>query len=192
MPRFYRNVHPSHEAVVARLEEKYAHLGMRFYQGFAGSVPVQAYGRIGRRFFYFRFRGDCASLTIGSPDRHGDATRNKARRVKALRTLRRKDDSGFLGLHGARRDLRCKTNGQEWYPSIPVRYAGISDVTGDPYNGYLETEEAETLFIRLMESLVPARRPVLGDKQFLLTFNGPRTYPLNSSGVIRKPSKRRP
>ncbi|GAC1501499.1 MAG: hypothetical protein NVS2B15_23970 [Pseudarthrobacter sp.] len=32
----------------------------------------------------------------------------------------------------------------------------------------------------------------LGDEQFLLTFNGPRTMPLNSSGVIRKPAKRRP
>lgn len=191
MTRHHRNIHPTHEAVVARLEAKYAHLGIRFYQGFAGSVPVQAYGRIGRRFFYFRFRGDCASLTIGSPDRRGDAARYKARRRKALRTLRRKDDSGFLGLYGARRDLRRGT-GQEWYPSIPVRYASISDVTGDPYNGFLETEEAEALFVQLMETLGPARRPLLGDKQFLLTFNGPRTFPLNSSGAIRKPSKRRP
>jgi hypothetical protein len=111
--------------------------------------------------------------------------------VKALRTLRRKDDSGFLGLYGARQDLRRGT-GQDWYPAIPVRYAVISDVTGDPYNGFLETEEAEALFIQLMENLGPARRPILGDKQFLLTFNGPRTMPLNSSGVIRKPSRRRP
>ena len=46
--------------------------------------------------------------------------------------------------------------------------------------------------LSLMRDLVPARRPVLGDKQFLLTFNGPRTFPLNSCRVIRKPSKRRP
>lgn len=191
MTRHHRNIHPSHEAVVARLEAKYAHLGLRFYYGFGGSVPVQAWGRIGRRFFYFRFRGDCASLTIGSPDRRGDAARYKARRVKALRTLRRKDDSGFFGLFGAERDLR-RDKGQEWYPSIPVRYAVINDVTGERYAGFLEQDEAEALFIRLMEDLVPARRTPRPGRYYRLVVKGQRSWPMDSSGVIRKPSKRRP
>ncbi|QOD05662.1 hypothetical protein [Pseudarthrobacter sp. BIM B-2242] len=191
MTRHHRNIHPSHTAVVARLEEKYAHLGVRFYQGFAGSVPVQAYGRIGRRFFYFRFRGDCASLTIGSPDRRGDAARYKAQRVKALRTLRRKDDSGFFGLYGALRDLRRGT-GQEWYPSIPVRYAVINDVTGERYAGCLEQDEAEALFVRLMEDLGPARKQTRVGRHYRLIARGQRSWPMNSSGVIQKPSKRRP
>lgn len=191
MTRHHRNIHPAHEAVVARLEAKYAHLGMRFYNGFGGSVPVQAWGRIGRRFFYFRFRGDCASLTVGSPDRRGDAARYKARRVKALRTLRRKDDSGFFGLFGAQRDLRRDT-GQEWYPSSPVRYAVINDVTGERYAGALEQEEAEALFVRLMEDLGPARKTRRPGRHYRLIVKGQRSWPMDSSGAIRKPSKRRP
>jgi hypothetical protein len=187
----HTRIHPSHAAVVARLEEKYAHMGLRFDTGFAGSVPVQASGRIGRRFFYFRFRGDCASLTIGSPDHARDASQRKARRIKALRTLRHNDDSGFFGLYGARLDLK-RDSGLARHPSIPVRYAVINDVTGERYNGFLEQDEAEALFVQLMESLVPARKPVMGWPQFRLTSKGQRSFPMeHTRGVIAKPANLR-
>lgn len=188
----HTRIHPSHAPVVARLEDKYAHLGLRFDTGFAGSVPVQAGGRIGRRFFYFRFRGDTASLTIGSPERGREATQRKDRRVKALRTLRRGDDSGFFGLHGARMDLRRGDKWTDRYPSAPVRYAVINDVTGERYNGALEQDEAEALFVQLMDALVPARKPVMGWPQFRLTSKGQRSFPMeHTRGVIAKASKRR-
>jgi hypothetical protein len=39
MAHHHRNIHPSHTEVVARLEEKYAHLGIRFYQDSPGPSP---------------------------------------------------------------------------------------------------------------------------------------------------------
>lgn len=54
-------IHPSHLEAVERLEAKYAGHGFRFDTGFAGSLPVQASGRIRRRYFYVRFHSDGAS-----------------------------------------------------------------------------------------------------------------------------------
>lgn len=85
-------IHPSHLETVERLEAKYAEHGLRFDSGFAGSVPVQASGRIGRRYFYFRFRHDSAPLSIGSPDHGRNAAHAKRDRRRSLRTLRRKQE----------------------------------------------------------------------------------------------------
>jgi hypothetical protein len=186
----HTRIHPAHQPVVDRLEAKYAHLGLRFDTGFAGSVPVQANGRIGRRFFYFRFRGDTASLKIGSPEHGRDASMRKDRRVKARRKLRRKDDSGFFGLHGAYFDLR-RDDGFSRYPSVVVRYAVINDVTGEPYNGSLEQDEAEALFVQLMENLVPARKPIMASRHYRRLIKGQRSWPMESTGVITKGTKRR-
>lgn len=51
-------------SVASLLEEKYKHRGLRF-DGFGGSHPVQADGEIDGEEFYFRFRGDSATLEVG-------------------------------------------------------------------------------------------------------------------------------
>lgn len=186
----HARIHPDHQAVVDRLETRYAALGLRFDSGFAGSIPVQASGRIGRRFFYFRFRGDTAALQIGSPDYKRDASYRKARHRKARRALRRNDDSGFFGLHGARLDLR-RDDGFSRHPSRLSRYAVIGDVTGERYAGELTQEAAEALFNRLMADLAPARKPLTSGLQYRLIAKGQRSWPMGSTGVIRKRSKRR-
>lgn len=187
----YRNVRPEQEALIAALTERYASQKIRFDTGFVGSIPVQACGRIGRQFFYFRFRGDSASLTLGTADLRRAASRAKHARRKALRELRRgqaEDDLfGFL----TRRNLRRDTS-LDRYPSRPVWYAVINDVTGDEWAGELEPEEAAELFIRLMDMLqiVPARRA--GNRSFAALRRGSYTPPSDwKQGIIRKPSKNR-
>lgn len=190
--RLYRNVPDAQEDLIAALT-RYADLGIRFDTGFVGSVPVQASGRIGRRFFYFRFRGDTASLTIGSRDRRQDASHAKRDRTKALRQLRRgvKDD-GLFGDWFVKKQLR-RDKSLDRHPSAVIRYAVINDVTGEQWAGSLEPEEAAELFIRLMNSLEPATRP---GKRFFRKWPAMRrgTYtpsPGWSKNVIRKASAKR-
>lgn len=185
--RLYRNVRPEQEAVIAALTERYAEQNIRFDTGFVGSVPVQACGRIGRRFFYFRFRGDTASLTIGSPDHRRDASRAKHARRKALRQLRRgQADDGFGGFM-LQRDLRRDT-GMDRHPSITAWYAVQNDVTGDRHAGDLELEEAAELFIDLMSRLQPAG-PEPKWHKFAAIRRGSYTPPMTEHRtVIRKPS----
>lgn len=191
--RLYRNVPESQEGIIAALTERYAGQRIRFDTGFVGSVPVQASGRIGRRFFYFRFRGDYASLTIGSRNRREDGSHFKRDRTRALRTLRRlkgDQDPMDLWLYVAQRDLKRNTT-LDRHPNLVVWHAGISDVTGEPYNGFLEPEEAAELFIRLMDGLEPCtwRRPHWKLKAMM---RGSYTLPSNyKQGIIRKPSARR-
>jgi hypothetical protein len=188
--RLYRNVRPEQEAVVAALTERYAEQSIRFDTGFVGSIPVQACGRIGRRFFYFRFRGDTASLTIGSPDHRRAASQAKHARRKALRKLRRgQDDDGFGGFM-TKRDLRRDT-GLDRHPSHAVWYAVHHDVTGERYAGELEPEEAAELFIDLMSRLQPAG-PEPKWHKFAAMRRGSYTPPMPEHRiVIRKPGNRR-
>lgn len=188
--RLYRNVRPEQDDVIAALTERYAEQGIRFDTGFVGSIPVQACGRIGRRFFYFRFRGDTASLTIGSPDHRRDASRAKHARRTALRKLRRgQTDDGFGGFM-VTRDLRRDT-GLDRHPSRAVWYAVQHDVTGERYSGELETEEAAELFIDLMSRLQPAG-PEPKWHKFAAMRRGSYTPPMpEHRRVIRKASKAR-
>lgn len=192
MPPLYRNIHPGQEELIASLTASYADQGIRFDTGFDGSVPVQCSGRIGRRFFYFRFRGDTTSLAIGNRERHQDAGRAKVARRHALRALRRgttADDFG-LGDFFLRRSLR-EDNSLARHPSRLVRYAVIHDVTGERYNGSLEPDEAAALFIRLMADLQPVtiQRDFRSYKAYR---RGSSTYPMDPhEHVITKPAQRR-
>lgn len=190
--RLYRNVPENQEAIIAELTQRYADQNIRFDTGFYGAVPVQASGRIGRRFFYFRFRGDHASLTIGSRNRREDGSHFKRDRTKALRTLRRlkgDQDPMDLWLYVAQRNLKRSTK-LDRHPNIVVRYASINDVTGEPLNGFLDPGAAGDLFVRLMDSLQPSRwrRPHWKLKAMM---RGSYTLPSNyKQGIIRKRSKR--
>lgn len=185
----YRNVPEAQEELIALLTDRYAARGIRFDTGFVGSVPVQCSGRVGRRYFYFRFRHDSASLTIGSADHRRDASHAKHARRKALRKLRRgvSDDwFGFMARNDLKRDTRL-----ERHPSNAVWYATVNDVTGEPYAGDLEPEECAEIFAQLMDRLTPVP-PSPAAKIFRAWNSRSYTPPMDHApGVIRKASKAR-
>lgn len=53
---------------VTILEEKYADWGLKFTSPFEGFAPIQAYGHLDGKRFYFRLRGGDASLRLGVYD----------------------------------------------------------------------------------------------------------------------------
>lgn len=187
---FHRNIRPEQEDLIAALTERYADQKIRFDTGFNGSVPVQACGRIGRQYFYFRFRGDSASLTIGSADHRRAASRAKHARRLALRKLRRSQvDDGFFGFLTTR-DLRRDTS-MDRHPSRAAWYAAINDVTGERYAGDLEQEESAELFIELMSRLQRVG-PEPKFHKFRAMRRGSYTPPMpEHRTVIRKASKGR-
>lgn len=183
--RLHPNIRPEQEDLIAALTERYAAQRIRFDTSFNGSIPVQACGRIGRQFFYFRFRGDSASLTLGKPDHRRSSSRAKHARRKALRTLRRgKEEPGLWGFL-VQKDLK-RDRSLERHPSRAVWYAVINDVTGEQYAGVLEPEESADLFVELMGrlQLLPQRKPLVRRGSYTMPSDG-------TPGIIRKPSKRR-
>lgn len=146
----------------ARLEEKYADRGLKFTRGFSGSTPVQAWGVIDGYRFYFRYRGDMASIRIGfiASDR---AEREYARDMKfhqerVARSEERQAQTGELdtSLSNALFLMEPKLtvlDGITDYPSSIRKQAIIVDALGEPYNGMLSALEAENLFTRLIENL---------------------------------------
>lgn len=177
-PRYAR-IPESQRDMLLQLEEKYP--GLRFDTGFLGSVPVQAEGRLGARWFYFRFRYDHASLIVGSPDRRAGSGQKKRARRKALRTLRRSTSLDMFDKFLAEQDLKPGRDGLEHYPQYLTRFAGISGVTGERYAGSLEDDEAAALFSELMDSLTDvtkADRPT-GFRNLARTRRG-RTKPSTS------------
>lgn len=187
----YRNIPASQDELIALLTDRYATRGIRFDSGFVGSVPVQCCGRIGRRYFYFRFRGDTASLTIGSADHRRDASQAKHARRKSLRQLRRGGEIDWFGGFMVKQDLK-RDKGMDRHPSRAVWYAVINDVTGERYAGDLEPEESAELFGQLMDLL-----RLVGTEPRFRAFKhrggrGPYMEPRGwAQGIIRKPSKTR-
>ena len=123
-------------------------------------MPVQAEGRLGRRWFYFRFRHDCASLTIGSPNTRRTSGRTQRDRIKARRKLRRQVPMDSLDRFMATRAAAGGDDRLARFPEYRTRAAHLADVTGDPYAGALTTEEAAALFRQLIEQLQPVARGV--------------------------------
>lgn len=148
--------------VEARLEEKYADRGLKFTRGFSGSSPVQAWGVIDGYRFYFRYRTDAASIRIGfiAEDR---AEREYERDMKfhkerIARSEAREALTGELdtSLSNALFLLEPKLNvadGVTDYPSSIRKQAYVSGVFNDPWNGQLSPEQAEYIFVRLIENL---------------------------------------
>lgn len=144
------------------LEEKYAERGLKFTRGFSGSIPVQAWGVIDGYRFYFRYRGDVASIRIGfiAEDR---AEREYARDMKfhqerIARSEARQAMTGELdtSLSNALFQMEPKLNvpdGVTDYPSSIRKQAVIVDALDHPYNGTLNATEARDLFIKLIDNL---------------------------------------
>lgn len=189
-----RRIRHEQEPLIAGLEVKYQRIGLRFDSGFGGSSPVQANGRIGRRYFYFRFRHDHASLTVGHPDLRGMAGRDRRNRYKHRRAVRRgRYERWSFDYRIALMNLNTRRDSVlARHPSNEVAYASISGVTGDPYAGTLTPEEAAVLFERLMADLKPVDPRLRCFRNGRKVFQRSSTIPMPEHRVvIVKPSKRR-
>lgn len=67
------------DEVVTILEEKYSDRGLRFTSPFEGLAPIQAYGHLDGKRFYFRLRGGEASLRVGVYDKEIEVAQKKHR-----------------------------------------------------------------------------------------------------------------
>lgn len=67
------------EKDVASLEEKYSNRGLKFTSPFEGFAPIQAYGHLDGKRFYFRLRGGDASLRVGVYDKALEVEQKKQR-----------------------------------------------------------------------------------------------------------------
>lgn len=194
IPWRYSRIPEDQEQLIADLAAR--HPGLRFTTGFTSCTPMIAEGRIGRRYFHFRFRWDCASLQVGFPE-----NRTSARdRRRALRTLRRRvepvgewtDDNwtnGFMELL-ARNDLRKGNRRIDAYPSRLTAQAAIGGVTGEAYAGFLPPEKAAEIFSELVDRLEPAsRRP---GRHIRGLMRGSRTAPMyGTRNVITKHARKK-
>lgn len=186
----YTQIPETQKPALKELEQMYP--GLRFDTGFLGSVPVQAQGKLGSRWFYFRFRYDCASLTVGSPDTMRENGRLERSRRKARRKLRRQvpmDDFDRLLLL---QDLEPGFNRLEHFPQHQVRASCLSDVTGERYAGSLEDEEAVQLFAALMDTLQPVPPPAepMGPRFFCRSRRGRTPRSETGRHVITKIRKK--
>lgn len=181
----HRRIHPDQTELIAGLELQFSHRRLRFDQAFGGSYPVQAGGRIGNEYFYFRFRHDAASLSVGKPHHPSvDAGRRKKEAQKLRRKQRRGtatwDDLMFSGRLGA---------GLDRHPSRVRLYASVFPVTGEEHAGDLEPEAAAQLFTKLLGELKPVP-PRLHPRLLRRALRGVRTAPMNHRrGIIRKNKK---
>lgn len=163
--------------LIARLTA--ARPGLRFDTGFIGAVPMTASGRIGRRYFHFRFRYDCASLHVGSPDlRYLNRDRHRN-----LRILRRDDDRSSLSSTIARSSLK-RESGLEKYPSKVIMESSTGPVTGDPYAGTIPAEQAAELFEQLLAALEPSDGRHLRRRHIRRIIRGGVTAPMNRQRIV--------
>ncbi|KQO98131.1 hypothetical protein [Leifsonia sp. Leaf264] len=153
----------------AALERKHVDLGLRFSPGGLGGVPAQAYGWIGEDRFYFRFRHDCAQLSVGPVDAELDMAialrttqQNVGHRERdqiQLSTLPEDDidDRLWLMMSSSRPvgERPQAADDLQYYPNRITRYASRQDVTGEQYAGFLEEDEFCDLFEQLMLGLAP-------------------------------------
>lgn len=136
------------------LEAKYESRGLEFTSGFEGAVPVQAYGYVDGMRFYFRFRGNVSSLSIGPFDadyekryahfsNYRDAEQNTKREKEGLPPLSRSSN------HPQTED------DPRFYPHVIYRYGGASGKdSGDIYNGsFSDGDDAIWQFSQTMDAV---------------------------------------
>jgi hypothetical protein len=140
------------------IEERLSDRGLKFEDRGLGFIPAQAFGRIDGQHFYFRFRGDAASITVGPFDEALElAVWQWGQQIDATydAQLRAEDENHpMLGMLIAQTDRPLETD-LDFLPTRVTAWAVADDVTGEPYNGSLELDEFATLFERLVSELVP-------------------------------------
>lgn len=162
------------DALAVELEEMFPELGLRFTKTFAGGMPVQAYGWILGERFYFRYRSDIASLTVGTVN----AEKAEADfEHKVTRALEIRDNMPAFYKDGMEKqeftreglieslNLSVMTDfSVNAFPTDVSFHVNLGGFIGNPWAGVLSPDEAKEVFIQLVELLV-AERAVKGWKQ---------------------------
>jgi hypothetical protein len=152
------------DAVTADLEAKYADRGLKFTVSFAGAMPVQAFGYVDGMRFYFRFRGNSASLRVGPFDQafedlhyhrmaeQHDGFIKRAEEALAAGTGTEQDVS--MAKFSKNIENRAKADDDNYYPQVVKKRSHC--VGPDPDNmwaGYLTAEEDFMIFSKLMDTM---------------------------------------
>jgi hypothetical protein len=156
-------------AVVADLEAKFADRQLKFTVPFGGSIPVQAWGYMYDYRFYFRFRGDNGSLSLGLNDPEHYVQINELRRKRdtqkradledGLKTGRLSqseydDELEFVSLFSKTNDeIAPEFDDLRFYPTHIKKISVIQDYTGERYEGSLTPSQMSDIFTKLVENL---------------------------------------
>ena len=141
-------------AAFVALETAHTGRALRFERLSLGGVPAQAFGEVDGQFFYFRFRYDCASLSVGPNDEMLEdavwlrAEQQRLERIAAF-TVDTPEFAHILLESSTDRNIP----GGGFYPSRTTAFADIEGVSGDPLLGFLSGEAFKNVFTRLLNDL---------------------------------------
>lgn len=163
------------DAVAVELEEMFPQLGLRFTKTFAGGMPVQAYGWILGERFYFRYRSDIASLTVGTVNAEKaeaeferKVTRSMEFREKMPAFKPESVDSDEFTREGIIESLNLTVQTDFSLTAFPDDVSfrvAVGGFAGNPWCGVLSPEDAKEVFIQLIELLLAERAVEGWEKQ---------------------------
>lgn len=144
-------------SAIETLEQTYKDRGLKFTVPFTGNIPNQAYGHIDGMLFYFRYRGDNASLRVGTIP----LFRLEREHVQAVNRWK-EDPTDAFGFENDRPKKR-KLNGYNDMPVAIKKESFLTDYTGEHFNSHLDKEQMIDLFSKLVEALedVDYEEPVI-------------------------------
>lgn len=157
------------KAVTDDLETRYSDRDLKFTESFRGSVPVQAWGYMDGYRFYFRFRGDVGSLSVGIASPEYYVRINDLRAKREARKLTQLEDglkNGTLMQSEYDEEMEffnfCRKTADEkapefddprFYPTHIKKSSIIPNYTGERYEGALTPEQMLDLFAKLVDNL---------------------------------------
>lgn len=150
---------------VVELETKFSERGLRFTEDFHGACPLQAFGWIDGQRFYFRFRGDSASLRVGTvnPERAQklydyDRTVKAQSMVNFVAERRELAEGEYESLFEqfANNAILATNDDSDALPTDITALSVKGNVLGEQYAGDLNTtKEIVDLFTTLVDNLEP-------------------------------------
>lgn len=154
-------------ALAVELEGMFPELGLRFTRTFAGGIPVQAYGWILGERFYFRYRSDIASLTVGTVNQEkaeADFEHKVTRALEIRDSMPAFYKAGMDEREFTREGMIESLNlsvmtdlSVDAFPDDVSFRVSLGGFIGNPWAGVLSPEEAKEVFIQLVELLVAER-----------------------------------
>lgn len=133
-------------ALITRLEKHFAKKKLKFTVPFTGNIPNIALGDYNGMRFEFRFRGDYARLSVGK----FNVKAAEEEYLKQLFDWRTSTDDEWKEFSKPHPPI---TAGTHLRPNEILFESEKENVTGDPLSSDLTSEEAEALFIELVENL---------------------------------------
>lgn len=152
--------------VTSQLEKEYVERGLIFSTSFVGSIPVQAYGYLDGMRFYFRFRGNWASLRVGPYDQELEelyAMRVNEDKVSRMDKRKAELEAGEISPEEYRMsvflddrpEMPQEEDDEDYMPHRIVKNAGcVGPDPEDDYAGTLTPDEAYDIFCQLLKELV--------------------------------------